>query len=119
MNDLLTLIPAPGCQADQRCDRAPCFQAKLHATAGTTRVTRDAEICACHLGGTVQALAAWARHQHLTGTVTVLAIDPAGHVAGDRPAGSHHMPRGFAFGTIALGPHAIGHSPTRAVTSRQ
>jgi hypothetical protein len=115
MNDLMAASPLIGCQAGQLCDRVPCFQARLQATADGQRVRRHADICACHLGGTVQALAAWARHQRLTGTVTVLAIDhQASGPAGSRAPGGSHMLRGFAFGTIVLGQQAAGHATAPA-----
>lgn len=112
MNDLMVASPPTGCQAGQLCDRAPCFQARLQATADGRRVRRHADICACHLGGTVQALAAWARHQRLTGTVTVLAIDHQyPRPADGRSSGGSQMLRGFAFGTIILGKQAGGPLP--------
>jgi hypothetical protein len=105
MNEVLTDTPA-GCQAGPHCDRVPCFHAWLEATAGGRRVRRHADICAGHLGSSVHAITAWARHQGATGTVTVLAIDrPA---AGPAPAGAapaaSQILRGFAFGTITLRP---------------
>lgn len=105
MTELLSYIPAVHCQADQPCDRAPCFQARLQATAGSRRVHRQAELCAEHLGDTVQALAAWAREQGLEGKVTVLAIDqPAPGQAGGLALTGDRVLSGFAFGTILLKP---------------
>ena len=103
MTELLLSVPALRCQADPRCDRAPCFQVRLEA-AGRRPVRRQAELCAEHLG-TAAALAAWARERGLQGQVTVLAIDqraagPAGRTA--RPDGG--LPSGFAFGVIPLSP---------------
>lgn len=104
MTELLLLsVPALRCQADRRCDRAPCFQVRLEA-AGRRPVRRQAELCAEHLGAAA-ALAAWAREQGLEGQVTVLAIDQpapgqANHLA--RPDDRVHC--GFAFGIIPLNP---------------
>jgi hypothetical protein len=105
MTELLSYVPAARCQADQPCDRAPCFQARLEATAERCLVRRHAELCVEHLGDAVQAMTAWARSQGLEGKVTVLAIDqpppgqaPSPALPGDR------APCGFAFGTILLDP---------------
>jgi hypothetical protein len=105
MTELLSYTPAVQCQAAGRCQRAPCFQARLEATAGCRQVRRHAELCADHLGDTVQALTAWARERGLEGKVTVLAIDQpaAGQAKGPAPAGDRVL-CGFAFGTIVLNP---------------
>jgi hypothetical protein len=98
---LLLSAPAPRCQADPRCDRAPCFQVRLEADGGRP-VRRQAELCAEHLGAAA-ALAAWARERGLRGQVTVLAIEPARSRSGAAPPdGRVHC--GFAFGTIPLHP---------------
>jgi hypothetical protein len=104
VNDLLLLdVPALRCQADPRCDRAPCFQVRLEAAARRP-VHRSAELCAEHLG-TAAALAAWAREQGLDGQLTVLAIDqPAPSPAGRRACAGDRVHRGFAFGAIPLNP---------------
>jgi hypothetical protein len=105
VTELLLSAPSVHCQADLRCDRAPCFQARLEAAVGHRPVRRHAELCAEHLGHTVQALATWAREQGLEGKVTVLAIDPPAPVRADsltRPDDLIHC--GFAFGTILLSP---------------
>jgi hypothetical protein len=103
VTELLLSVPAPRCQADPRCDRAPCFQARLEAD-GRRPVRRQAELCAEHLG-TAATLAVWARAQGLRGQVTVLAIDqpPAGQ-AGDPARPGDREQRGFAFGTIPVNP---------------
>ncbi|HMH91501.1 MAG TPA: hypothetical protein VK586_10510 [Streptosporangiaceae bacterium] len=104
MTELLLLsVPALRCQADPRCDRAPCFQVRLEA-AGGRPVHRQAELCAEHLG-TAAALAAWARERGLQGQVTVLAIDqraPGQAGSAARPDDRVHC--GFAFGAIPLNP---------------
>jgi hypothetical protein len=105
MTELLLSVPSVHCQADLFCDRAPCFQARLEAAVGRRPVRRHAELCAEHLGHTVQALATWAREQGLDGKVTVLAIDqpPPGQADSlARPDDRVHC--GFAFGTIRLNP---------------
>lgn len=98
----------PGaCQADRRCQRAPCFQARLEAGDGPQRVSRSAEACASHFGDMVQALAAWAYAHDLTdGQLTVLAIDPppAGPCPGARVGLRERAGHGFAFSTIELAP---------------
>jgi|SRR5450755_1781917 hypothetical protein len=105
MTELLSYVPSARCQAGQPCDRAPCFQARLEAAAGRRPVRRHAELCAEHLGDTVQALAAWARDQGLEGKVTVLAIDQPLPGQAPRPAlPGDRDPCGFAFGTILLNP---------------
>jgi hypothetical protein len=100
MTELLPASPGPRCQAGQPCNRPPCFQARLEATSGPQCVRQRAELCAEHLGNTVQALASWARSQGLDGEVTVLAID--------LPRPRHATPAwgrsGFAFATIPLRP---------------
>ncbi len=93
------------CDADSQCLHAPCFQARLTATADRRKVRRQANACAGHVGNLVQALAAWARASDLTdGQLTVLAIDPADH--SPQPAsGSVPQPAigyGFAFSTLPL-----------------
>ena len=102
MTELLTSSPSLHCQADHDCNRAPCFQARLEAaTAGRRPVRRRTELCAEHLGGTVQAMTAWARGQGLEGKVTVLAIDqpdPGQAVINEK------IRCAFAFGTILLNP---------------
>jgi hypothetical protein len=104
LTELLKLsVPARRCQADPRCDRAPCFQARLEA-AGGRPVRRQAELCAEHLG-TAAALAAWARERGLRGQVTVLAIDQRAPGQAGGPADPDDRVRGgFAFGTIPLNP---------------
>jgi hypothetical protein len=98
-------MPAVQCQTGRPCDRAPCFQARLEATAGGRRVHRQVELCSAHLGDTVQALAAWARAQGLEGKVTVLAIDQPFPGQADHPVLPGGLDRcGFAFGTIMLNP---------------
>jgi hypothetical protein len=93
------------CQAGRPCDRAPCFQARLEATAGGRRVHRHVELCSEHLGDTVQALAAWARAQGLEGKVIVLAIDQPSPGQADHHVLPGDLDRcGFAFGTIFLNP---------------
>jgi hypothetical protein len=105
MTELLLSVPSPRCQADRRCDRVPCFQARLDA-AGRWPVRRHAEVCAEHLG-TVQALAAWARDKGLDGTVTVLAIDqPAPGQPGGLAWPGDRAQRGFAFSIIVLNSQA-------------
>jgi hypothetical protein len=100
---LLLSVPALHCQADPRCDRAPCFQVRLDA-AGCRPVHRQAELCAEHLG-TAAALAAWAREEGLEGQVTVLAIDqPAPGQAGRLARPDDRVHCGFAFGSIPLNP---------------
>ena len=97
MTELLPFSPSLICQADRGCDRPPCFQARFEATAGHRWVRTRTELCAHHLGGTVQALTAWARAQGLNGEVTVLAIDlpdPSQSAAWGRS--------GLAFGSIAV-----------------
>lgn len=98
MTELLPASPEPVCQADCRCDRVPCFEARLIAAAGRRCVHTHTELCAEHLGGTVQAIAAWARDQGLKGEVTVLAIDPP-NTGQASPSRSRN---GLAFGTIPL-----------------
>lgn len=95
-------MPAVQCQPGRPCDRAPCFQARLEAAAGGRLVRRHVELCAEHLGDTVQALAVWARAQGLEGKVTVLAIDQPAPGQADRPVLPGDLGRGFAFGTIFL-----------------
>ena len=103
MTELLLSVPALRCQADPRCDRAPCFQVRLEA-AGRRPVRRQAELCAEHLG-TAAALAAWARERGLQGQVTVLAIDQRAAGPADRTARRDDwVPSGFAFGVIPLNP---------------
>lgn len=103
MTELLLSVPALRCQADPRCDRAPCFQVRLEA-AGRRPVRRQAELCAEHLG-TAAALAAWARERGLHGQVTVLAIDQRAAGPADRTARRDDwVPSGFAFGVIPLNP---------------
>ena len=89
------------CQADHDCNRTPCFQARLEAASGRRRVRRRTEFCAEHLGGTVQAMTAWARGRGLDGKVIVLVIEqpPPGQAAISERARC-----GFAFGTILLNP---------------
>jgi hypothetical protein len=98
MTELMPAYPSPLCQADQACDRAPCFQARLEAVKGRRWIRTRTELCSQHLGGTVQALTSWARDQGLKGEVTVLAIDlpdPArAAVAWSRS--------GLAFGSIPV-----------------
>jgi hypothetical protein len=89
------------CQADHDCHRAPCFQARLAASAGRRRVRRRTVLCAHHLGGTVQALTTWARGRGLEGKVTVLVIEQAAAGQADR---NGKIRCGFAFGTIPLIP---------------
>lgn len=102
MTELLLLsVPVLRCQADPRCDRAPCFQVRLE-TVGHAAVQRHAELCAEHLG-TAAELAAWAREQGLEGQVTVLAIDqPAPGQAGNLARPDDRVHCGFAFGAISL-----------------
>jgi hypothetical protein len=103
VTELLLSAPSARCQAGRRCDRAPCFQARLEAAAGCRAVSRNAELCAEHLGCTVQSLASWAREQGLEGKVTVLVIDqPAGGLAASPGLPGDWVRRGFAFGTILL-----------------
>ena len=107
MTELLPSAPSLHCQADGPCDRAPCFQARLEAAAtGRRPVRRHAELCAEHLGDTVQALATWARSQGLEGKVTVLAIDQPAPGQADSSArqDNNRVHSGFAFGTIQLNP---------------
>ena len=89
------------CQAENDCHRAPCFQARLAASAGRRRVRRRTVLCAHHLGGTVQALTAWARGRGLEGKVTVLVIEQP---AVGPPVSNDKIRCGFAFGTIPLSP---------------
>jgi hypothetical protein len=103
MTELLLSAPSPRCQADRRCDRTVCFQARLEAV-GRHPVRKQAELCAEHLG-TAAAIADWAREQGLDGKVTVLVIEQAapGQATGPvRPDGRAHL--GFAFGTILVNP---------------
>ena len=107
MTELLLSVPVIHGQAVRCCDRAPCFQARLEAAAGRRPVRRQAEICAEHLGRTVQALAVWAREHSLEGKVTVLAIDQRaidqraiGQASSQ--AGLGDWVRGFAFGTVLV-----------------
>jgi hypothetical protein len=103
MTELLSYSPAVECQVGHRCDRAPCFQVRMDAALGRRRVQRNAELCAEHLGDTVQALTAWARAQGLEGKVTVLAIDqPVPGVADSPPFPGDRVRCGFAFATIRL-----------------
>lgn len=102
MTELLLSAPVIHGQAARCCDRAPCFQARLEATAGRRPVRGQAEICAEHLGRTVQALAVWAREHSLEGKVTVLAIDQRAIGQASSPAGLDDRVRGFAFGTVLL-----------------
>jgi hypothetical protein len=103
LTELLLSVPARHCQADPRCDRAPCFQVRLDA-AGRRPVRRQAELCAEHLG-TAAALAAWAREQGLEGQVTVLVIDqPALGQADNLARQGEPVHGGFAFGAIPLNP---------------
>jgi hypothetical protein len=103
LTELLLSVPARRCQADPRCDRAPCFQVRLEA-AGGRPVHRQAELCAEHLG-TAAALAAWARERGLQGQVTVLAIDQRGPGQADSAAPpDDRVHCGFAFGAIPLNP---------------
>jgi len=105
MTELLSYVPSARCQAGQPCDRAPCFQARLEAAAGRRPVRRHAELCAEHLGDTVQALAAWARDRGLEGKVTVLAVDQPARGQADRLARpGDPVLCGFEFGTILLNP---------------
>jgi hypothetical protein len=105
MTELLISVRSPHCQADRPCDRAPCFQARFEAAAGRSPVRRHAEFCAEHLGGTVHALATWAREHGLAGTVTVLAIDQPAPGQANSPARPDDLVHcGFAFGTILLNP---------------
>jgi hypothetical protein len=99
MTELLQSSLSLHCQADHDCHRAPCFQARLEAASGRRRVRRRTEFCAHHLGGTVQALTAWARGRGLDGKVTVLVIEqPA---PGQAPI-NDKIRCAFAFGTILL-----------------
>jgi hypothetical protein len=104
---LLLSVPALRCQADPRCDRAPCFQVRVEAAGRRPvrgLVRRQAELCAEHLG-TAAALAAWAREQGLEGQVTVLAIDqPAPGQADNLARPDDRVHCGFAFGAIPLNP---------------
>ncbi|MEP7023226.1 MAG: hypothetical protein ABJB47_05315 [Actinomycetota bacterium] len=98
MTELLPAVASPYCQAGQACDRAPCFQARLEAVKGRRCVLQRAELCAEHLGGTVQALTDWAHDRGLEGKLTVLAIDRL--VPGRaRPLAGR---LGFVFSTIQL-----------------
>src|SRR5438094_4673803 len=63
----------PHCQAGRGCDHAPCFQARLDATAGQYRVHKRTDLCAEHLGAAIQAITAWAHDEGLRGEVTVFA----------------------------------------------
>ncbi|HEY2285672.1 MAG TPA: hypothetical protein VGH88_08010 [Streptosporangiaceae bacterium] len=100
---LLVSVPVLRCQADLRCDRAPCFQVRLEAV-GRRHVRRQAELCAEHLG-TAAALAAWAREEGLEGEVTVLAIEqPAPGQPENRARLAGRVHCGLAFGTITVGP---------------
>jgi hypothetical protein len=99
MTELLHSSPSLHCQADRGCNRAPCFQARLEAVSGLRSVWRRTELCAEHLGDTLQALTVWARAKGLEGKVTVLAIEqpiPGQAVIDDQ------VRCGFAFGTILL-----------------
>lgn len=100
MTELLPVSPSPFCKADHHCDRIPCFQARLEATAGRRCIRTRTELCVDHLGNAVQELAAWAREQGLDGEVTVFAID--------LPGSSQLSPAwgrsGLLFGTIPLHP---------------
>ena len=60
----------------------------MEAAAGDRPVRRRAELCAEHVGGTVQRLTTWANDRGLRGEVTVLAID--------QPAGDQAAPPGGA-----------------------
>lgn len=98
MTELLPASAWPFCQAGPGCDRAPCFEARVEAVAGQRCVRTRTELCAQHVGATIQALTAWARDQGLTGEVTVLAID--------LPDPGQAVPAwgrsGLAFSTIKL-----------------
>jgi hypothetical protein len=106
MTQLLPSVPPGRCPADRCCSRPPCFQARIEATAGHRIIRTSTEVCAEHLGDTVQALIAWARQQGLHGHLTVLPTathgtrDPA---SPDTPPGAA-LPSGFAFSTITLDP---------------
>jgi hypothetical protein len=95
------------CQADDLCDRPPCFQARLEVTAPDRLPTRlQTELCAQHLGGSVQALSAWAREQGLEGKVTILAIDQPERgmtrCGGSLSQVGRGFGLGFVFASVAL-----------------
>lgn len=103
MSTPLSLVLSDHCQADQHCDRAPCFRAHLQGLAGGQQVTSSACACADHLGRVVHNLARRAQARGLaSGQIHVDAIDPPPPGAPDS-AGSRGSPlSSFAFGTIRL-----------------
>jgi hypothetical protein len=111
MTQLLPSVPPGRCPADRCCSRLPCFQARIEATAGHRTIRTSTEVCAEHLGDTVQALTTWARQQGLRGHLTVLATGQPGsrHAASPGTPPGAALPSGFAFSTIALDP-----SPARS-----
>ena len=103
MSAPLSLVLSNHCQADQHCDRTPCFRAHLQGLAGGQQVTSSACACADHLGRVVHNLARRARASGLaSGQIRVDAIDQPPHGGADG-AGSRGSPlSSFAFGTIRL-----------------
>jgi hypothetical protein len=103
MSTSLSLVLPDHCQADQHCDRSPCFRAHLQGLAGDQPFTVSACACANHLGRVVHTLARRAQARGLaSGQIRVDAIDPPPHDAA-ASAGQHESPlSSFAFGTIRL-----------------
>ena len=97
MTDFLANL-ALACQGSDLCDRVPRFRARIDATAGSRHVLTSAEMCAQHLGCSVNALTAWARDQRLEGQLTVFAIN---HANADQPHAASAT-GDFAFSVIKL-----------------
>jgi hypothetical protein len=105
-----------GCDADNTCLHAPCFQVQLEARR-PRQARRQANACAFHVPDVIETLRVWAgEHDLADGQLTILAIEPA---AGGRIPGRPGQPelRGFAFSTIPL-PSVQRRDPDASVGSR-
>jgi hypothetical protein len=105
---LRACIYSDTCQADAACHHPPRFQIYLDAPRRPQQspIRRRSQACASHLGIAVQAMASWARAQHLTdGDLTVLTIDPppGPDYLGHQPRCGHSQTSGLIFSVIPLG----------------
>jgi hypothetical protein len=98
------------CQAD-RCDRMPCFRVEVHDPPGVVFDGKQADICADHLGETVQDFSRWAAAAELTnGYIQVCVIDSRPDSVGSLPEGAL-LPASWPFANIPLaspGDHRAG-----------
>lgn len=103
------VIPKP---SDRCCDQSPYFRACLEASAGPQQILASTDVCARHLGDTVQDLTMWAQRTGLHGQLTVLAIGAPGPCRqASRPGRpGRQMPSSFAFSIIPITPLS-GESP--------